>query len=444
MKKNIKNLCILLCMVLVFTGVTACARQQEEGNTMADVPVSQTESSEKTEADNTEEVYQELTIDQQQLPEYYDFVSKTYNDILSEKENENIVYAPMNFYLSLSMLSEMTENEARKELQNALGYQDLDKHTIEVQNFVNFLKQRQQNDPDGVLGRLNLDNSFWLQDTLDYREAVMNKLQMGYGLEVFKGDFTNSEFQEKMTDWVYEKTNHALQPQFSDLINSPEDNAFSIISTLDYIGQWTDTFDTDDTQKGIFYCGDGTQTECEFMNSEDEGYEFHDYLKGEDYISTALRTNTREKMIFILPDEKQDIYDFWNGDRLTEILSAWENDECSKAKLKFSVPKFNCSSKTDLKTIAEKMKVNQVFDPSSGAFAPLSDDPLYLTDIKQEASISIYETGCSVASYIHVSAAGAEPKEYDEVKICLDRPFYYIICKEGVPFLIGFVHNPVE
>ena len=309
---------------------------------------------------------------------------------------------------------------------------------------MNFLKQRQQNDPDGVLGRLNLDNSFWLQDTLDYREAVMNKLQMGYGLEVFKGDFTNSEFQKKMTDWVYEKTNHALQPQFSDLINSPEDNAFSIISTLDYIGQWTDTFDTDDTQKGIFYCGDGTQTECEFMNSEDEGYKFHDYLKGEDYISTALRTNTREKMIFILPDEKQDIYDFWNGDRLTEILSAWENDECSKAKLKFSVPKFNCSSKTDLKTIAEKMKVNQVFDPSSGAFAPLSDDPLYLTDIKQEASISIDETGCSVASYIHVSAAGAEPKEYDEVEICLDRPFYYIICKEGVPFLIGFVHNPVE
>ena len=121
MKKIIKNLCILLCLVLVFTGVTACARQQEEGNTMADVPASQTESSEKTEADNTEEVYQELTIDQQQLPEYYDFVSKTYNDILSEKENENIVYAPMNFYLSLSMLSEMTENEARKELQNALG-----------------------------------------------------------------------------------------------------------------------------------------------------------------------------------------------------------------------------------------------------------------------------------------------------------------------------------
>ena len=42
------------------------------------------------------------------------------------------------------------------------------------------------------------------------------------------------------------------------------------------------------------------------------------------------------------------------------------------------------------------------------------------------------------------NTAGAEPKEYDEVEICLDRPFYYIICKEGVPFLIGFVHNPVE
>lgn len=141
---------------------------------MADVSASQTESSEKTEADNTEEVYQELTIDQQQLPEYYDFVSKTYNDILSEKENENIVYAPMNFYLSLSMLSEMTENEARKELQNALGYQDLDKHTIEVQNFVNFLKQRQQNDPDGVLGRLNLNKSSCLKKPVFMRVSAIS------------------------------------------------------------------------------------------------------------------------------------------------------------------------------------------------------------------------------------------------------------------------------
>ena len=68
----------------------------------------------------------------------------------------------------------------------------------------------------------------------------------------------------------------------------------------------------------------------------------------------------------------------------------------------------NCSSKIDLKAIAEKMQVNQLFDPSSGAFGSFSDAPLHLTDIKQEANISIDEMGCSVASYIAIFFSGCK------------------------------------
>lgn len=112
--------------------------------------------------------------------------------------------------------------------------------------------------------------------------------------------------------------------------------------------------------------------------------------------------------------------------------------------MKFSVPKFNCSSKIDLKTIAEKMQVNQLFDSSSNAFDSFSNDPLYLTDIKQEASISIDEMGCSVASFSGAYAMGSATAKKKEIEICLNRPFYYILCKDEIPFLIGIIDNPVE
>ena len=292
-----------------------------------------------------------------------------------------------------------------------------------------------------MLGRLNLDTSFWLQHTLHYQEAVMNTIQKKYSLEVFEGDFQNSEFQKQMANWVYEKTNHSLQPQFNDLMTPTADNAFCIISTLDFFGEWSSRFKIEDTEKGIFYCKDGTQVECEFMNQE---WPYAPYVAGDGYISAQLSFLTGERMIFILPDETQDVHGFWTEDRLTDILSAWGKDDLSVAKMKFSVPKFNCSGKIDLKTIAEKMQVNQLFDPFSDAFGPFSDDPLHLMGINQEASISIDEMGCSVASYIEVVSMGAAPEQPEEVEICLNRPFYYILYKNEIPFLIGIMENPAE
>ena len=452
MKKYLKTVLMLICTVLALTCFTACASQENKGDTPAGNPDSKPSSKTWTPykeqtgtPDSNEEqlgtAYQEQETDTQQLKEYYDFISKTFRYMLAGTKNNNITYAPISFYLPLSILSEMTDKEAGKELQDALGYADLNKHAIGLQNMVDSLKKPDRY--DGLLGRLNLDTSFWLQDALHYQEAVMDTVQKKYNLEVFKGDFQNSEFQKQMEDWVYEKTNHSLQPQFEDLMapKEDEDNAFCIINTLDFFGEWSSRFNAEDTKKGIFYCEDGTQVKCKFMNKELPGYS---YVAGDGYISTELRFLTGENMIFILPDETQDVHGFWTKNRLTDILSAWNKDDLSVAKLKFSVPKFNCSSKIDLKTIAKKMQVNRLFNKSSNAFASFSDAPLYLTGIKQEASISIDERGCSVASYTAMSSQGSAPEQPKEIEICLNRPFYYILCKDEIPFLIGIINNPVK
>lgn len=462
MKKFLKSALSLICLLPISIGLIACGRQVTEedlsDNSIESIQTLNNEDSEEEKAEawiNAYEekvkaeykekaeayMYEEQKINPEQLHDYYDFVSRTYQCMLDDTENHNITYAPISFYTTLFMLSEMTDEKAKMELQNALGYADQENDIIGMQNLVNVLTKSKYYDAEGIYGRLNLDVSFWLQDTIHYHEDVMDRIQKNYSAEIFVGDFKNPEFQKQMTNWVYEKTNHSMQPQFQDLTSSTEQNPFSMISTLDFFGEWSTPFKVEDTEKGIFYGNNDLQVECEFMNCETN---YAPYLRGEDYISTSLNFVTGESMIFILPNETQAIYDFGQDNGLTDILSAWEKGDYSFAKMKFSVPKFSCSDKIDLKEIAEKLHINMLFDPSENVFTTFSDTPLFLTGIKQEATISIDEMGCSVAAYTAAHRQSSAAEQTEEIEINLNRPFYYILCKNEVPFLIGLVNNPVK
>ncbi len=50
----------------------------------------------------------------------YNFTEQTLVHMVRDNEGENQIYAPLNFYLSLSMLSELSEGEAREEIQKVL------------------------------------------------------------------------------------------------------------------------------------------------------------------------------------------------------------------------------------------------------------------------------------------------------------------------------------
>lgn len=114
---------------------------------------------------------------------------------------------------------------------------------------------------------------------------------------------------------------------------------------MDFWGEWSQVFKTENVEEAVFFCNDGSQVECMFMNSKKD---YAPYLKDDDYISTELYFVTGEKMIFILPNEEQPFSDFWQGNRLSDIISAWEKGNYDVAKLNLSVPRFSCSDCIDL------------------------------------------------------------------------------------------------
>lgn len=118
MKKLFKIVLISIYVLTIDFGFTACNQQEievklpDESSESLSSPTNDISTERK---DNNE--YQEQKIDSEQLYDYYKFVSNTYQCVISERENSNAVYAPISFYVSLAMLSEMTNEKTSHSFQ---------------------------------------------------------------------------------------------------------------------------------------------------------------------------------------------------------------------------------------------------------------------------------------------------------------------------------------
>lgn len=367
------------------------------------------------------------------LQNFYDFTEQTFAQIIRDNEVGNQIYAPLNFYQSLSMLYEISEGEARKEIQKVLNISDTIDNSSELNTAISSLQDRKS--PIGeIIGKLNINSSLWLHDHINYKNELLNILQNQYNTEIFKGNLNDSEFQDLIVKWVYENANFEYKPRKSNQL------AFIIFSTLDFYNEWMKKFNEEDTRTDTFFINDKEKVTCEFMNMENSS---HPFIDGDNYISTIYNLKSRESMLFILPKEGFSVDDLIEEKgKLSGIIYDWNNDKAIPGKVKLSAPKFAYENEIDLKVTTQNLGINKIFDISSKAFSSFADGDIFIGDIRQASKIEIDEKGCSASSYTEIVAFGSAGTK-GEAEIILNRPFIYILYRNKVPFLIGVVRNPL-
>lgn len=388
--------------------------------TMDDITIKDSESKEE--------------LDSEFLRNFYDFTERTSAHVLCNKTNDNQIYAPLNWYLTLYILGEMSVGDARSEIEAALGVSEID-HS-QVTTAISVLENRKFN-----WGRLNVNNSLWLSDKLNYHKELLDKLISQYETEVYQGDLMDYEFQNMITQWVYENTNHQFMPDYNNLANIIDPYAFILLNTLNFYNEWIHPFNEEETSVEEFILSDNNIINCNFMNDEDASFLFK---YGEDYVAMSLSLREHnESMLFILPDEGLSVEDFLaEKGKLTSVLEDSDNVPFNLGIGRLSIPKFSYEVEISLNTTAKAMGLRKIFDGSSKPFLGLTDDLAYIGDIKQVSKIAIDEKGCSASSYTEVRSfsSGGRPEKVD---IVLNRPFIYVLIKDELPFFIGVVRNPL-
>lgn len=368
------------------------------------------------------------------VDDLYPFYQRTIQEFLVRGENKNRVYSPLNLYIALSMLAEITDGNSRAQLLQLLGAEGMDKVRQSAAGLweANYAA-------DGAL-ECKLANSIWLKQGMEYKEETLQRLADTYHASSFQGDMMQKEYTKALQKWLIEQTGGLLKEQAEGITLEP-DTILALASTIYYRARWTDRFYEENTKEGIFHAAAG-DIPCDFMHQTNT----QSYFFGENFSAIQLGFNFSGGMWLILPDKGSSVNELvQSGEvlRLIEEGHQWKDQTFIKVNL--SMPKFDIASDLDLRESLKAMGVTDIFDAKTADFSPMiaPEELPYLSKASHAARVLVDEEGCQAAAFTVMALAGAGMPPQKQVDFVLDRPFVFAITGADSSILfLGVVEEP--
>lgn len=364
------------------------------------------------------------------------FFTESIRQILTDSQGQNKICSPVNIYMALGMLAEVTDGESREQVLTLLGSNSVEDlrsqaDTIWNANYMN----------DGI-NTIILASSLWLNEDVSFVQPTLDTLAQSYYASTYQGVMGSDELNHALQSWLDEQTGGLLNEEASNIFL--EDNTvMALATTINFHAKWSNEFNEEATQNGVFHGADG-DIDCDFMHEDQTSYYW-----GEKFSAVSKYLENDSNMWFILPDEDVSVDELLQDEQLMKFILSdkyeWENNEYITVHL--SVPKFDVSSDMDLIFDLKVLGVTDVFDPAVSDFTPMTPDvgEICLSQAKHAVRVKIDEEGCTAASYTVMAAVAAGLPPEEEMDFILDRPFVFVITGNGeMPLFVGVVNQPVE
>ena len=381
----------------------------------------------------------QASVENQQRPDGYagnltPFFQSSIRQFLSDAGTENRAYSPLNVYMALAMLAELSDSNSRQQILDLVGADSIE--TLRSQ--ANDVWNAQYRD-DGATTSI-LASSLWLSDTVTYVPETMQQLSRTYYASAYQGRMGSEELDNALRSWLSSQTGGLLDQQIQD-ISLDADTVLALATTLYFQAKWRQEFHEQLNTSGTFYAPTGEIT-CEYMCDSSEGT----YYWGGQFGAVGRKLeNNSGTMWFLLPDEGVSIDSLLADSEALDFLLAngsWENQKDVTVHL--SLPKFDVTSQMDLKSGLQALGVTDVFDGGVSDFSPMTDlQGISLTSAQHDVRVAIDEQGVTAAAYTVMPTEGAGGPPEDEVYFELNRPFVFVITSaDGLPLFAGLVQQP--
>ena len=341
----------------------------------------------------------------------------------------NRVCSPLNVYMALAMLAEITDGDTRQEILAALGSDDLEDLRTQAKAVWRSVYRQ-----DGAVNSV-LANSLWLNEGSSFRQETVDLLAENYYASVYRGEMGSEELDKALRDWLDEQTGGLLKNATKSARFSP-DTVLALASTVYFQSKWKEEFSKSKTQEDIFH-GLSGDTSVDFLRSDGAGQ----YYWGEDFAAYGKRLESGGTMWFFLPDEGVTPEDLLAGEAVFTLAAdsdRWENQ--TRLIVHVSIPKFDIFQQQTLTDALETMGISKVFDLGQADFSPISENDLYLSQADHAARLIIDEEGVTAAAYTLMQAAGGARPPEEEVDFRLDRPFLTMVTsRDGLLLFAGIV-----
>jgi len=358
------------------------------------------------------------------------FFKESCRTFLSDTE-ENALYSPLNAYIGLALAAELTGGNTRQQLLDALGSEDLPSLRTQTSALWEAVYKNNGNEI------CTLANSLWLDKNLSFDQTVMDTLGHDYYCSVYQRELDSAGTARDIGAWLNNNTGGLLKSN-TQKIQLPQNPVLALYSTIYLQSKWGKEFQASNNTQDTFHAPTGDTT-CTFMNAK---LRHMNYYWGESFGAVALWLKNNCQMWFILPDADKSIDDVLaQGQYLDAVSGSYENTKYMKVNL--SVPKFDVSAQSDLRSGLEAMGITDLFDASAADFSASLQEPAYITSAKQSVRVAIDEQGVTAAAYIELPGAGAAAPPDEIIDFILDRPFLILITgPHGEPLFAGAIQQP--
>ena len=353
---------------------------------------------------------------------------------LSGAGTENRAYSPLNVYMALAMLAEISDGNSRQQVLDLLDADSLtalrrQAHAVWNANYSN----------DGAEISV-LGSSLWMNDTVTYNQSTLDTLAQYYYASSYRGKMGSDAYNKALQKWLNEQTGGLLKQQVDGITTDPN-MVMTLLTTIYFRAKWSSYFSENKTASGTFHGAAGDVT-VSFMNRTES---WGTYYWGDRFSASSLELEGQNTMWFILPDEGVSVDDLLADDEAMAFMLAngeWENRK--SLKVNFSVPRFDTQSQLDLKEGLRSLGLTDCFDRTKADFSALTDTTeVWLDKVQHGVRVAIDEEGVTAAAYTEMRLCGSAMPPEDEVVFVLDRPFLYVIMgADNLPLFIGVVNQP--
>ena len=345
---------------------------------------------------------------------------------------ENTVVSPFTVYGALGMLANGASGETRREIVDAVGFDDIDAVNSYYMTLASALPKADRKTD------IRFASSVWLHPELPLKENYLQTLATYYNTESHALSDDPAQSVKEINKWASEKTGGKISSFLKTLNN---DVRTALYTATYFKGKWAEVFKKENTAMEDFHKEDGSFLKKTAMMNKDDVVNWYHHDKWDaidlDYGNSTYR------MTVVLPAEGTGIRECLDALSPADLTSG---SACflHERKLDIKLPKFIIAPQTrDLIGVLGRMGIHRAFDPGRAEFPEMSQTGIFFDTFHQSTMINVDEEGTEASSVAGGSGAILSP---GPAQGCFyaDRPFIFLIRERstGTILFAGILRNP--
>jgi len=356
-------------------------------------------------------------VQQDILDQGNEFAINLFREMCLEMEGDNVFISPLSASMALSAVTNGAQGTTMNEMKGVLGFEpySLEDMNTFYHHLVPALKE-----VDNTVS-LQIANAVWIKEAFPVKTPFIQSLQHYYDASVTNLDFSDPGAPAVINQWCADNTNDLIK-KVLDRIDP--DARLIYTNALYFKGKWESTFDKTASWQGSFTNLSGSTGQVTYM---EQTHSFP-YTTGQDVaIAEIPYGNKAYSMVIVLPDPGVSVTDVVAGLN-PEQWDLWTSGLYT-TELNLRIPRFKVEfdSEETMIPVLTRMGMGAAFDPFLADFSHISDIPLFIALLKQNAFIQVDEEGTEAAAVTTIGFNVTSAGPGHTVPFHVDRPFLYFI-----------------